>query len=151
MLAHQETDIRRDMLDDSLALGKHRKDTLRKLADAIEESQTAQDGYGQIMIDVISYYRAIRFLELLPSDSPVPDVYIDTEGEVRYEWFKGPRQVFSVAVRGNGQLAYAGLFGAGEAHGIEYLDNDLPDAISMNIDRVFAGGFPVAVRASRRK
>ena len=69
---------------------------------------------------------------------PTPDISIDTDGEVRYEWYKGPRQVFSVAVRSDGQLAYAGLLGVNKAYGAEYFADDLPNAILDNLRRVYA-------------
>lgn len=123
----------------SLTIGKHVKETLRSLAKAIEEcSIEGWDGYGGKAIDELSCVRAISFSQMLPMHLPVPEIYIDSDGEVTFEWYLGPRKVFSVTVRGNDELAYAGLFGANKTYGTECLDDELPETILDNISRVFS-------------
>lgn len=143
------------LVDAIIALEKHVAELKRDLAQTItigglyEESQNSipeafgwaavdnWDGYGAKPIDPDSCSRAIQFSKLLPTYVPRPDIDIDTDGEVRFEWYSGPRQVFSVAVRGNGELSYAGLLGVSKTHGTEYLDDELPKVILDNIGRVY--------------
>lgn len=121
----------------SVTLGKHYSQTLDNLIAARDDSVIANtDGYSSKAFAPASYQKARQFLELLPMNVPVPDVYVDSDGEVRFEWYKGPRSVFAVTVGSNGELYYAGLFGASKSHGTEYLDDELPDAIINNIRRV---------------
>ena len=123
----------------SVALGSHYWETLTTLADASAGFAVDNwDGYGAKPINRISCSKALQFSKLLPMIVPNPDISIDTDGEVVYEWYRGPRRVFSVAVRSDGQLAYAGLFGANKAYGVEYLGDELPNAILDNIRRVYA-------------
>jgi hypothetical protein len=135
----QVMDILKEFGQKSMALGTHYWETLRILTDASAESAVDNwDGYGAKPIDRASCSKALQFSKLLPMSVPIPDISIDADGEVRYEWYRGSRQVFSVAVRSDGQLAYAGLFGANKAYGAEYFGDELPNAILDNLRRVYA-------------
>lgn len=117
------------------------RQTTRVLYNAIEEcSFNDWDGYGAKAIDELSWEKALWFSQLLPTNVPVPDIYVDSDGEATFEWYIAPRQVFSVTVRGNGELVYAGIFGANKTHGTEHLDDELPEVILENIYRVLSGG-----------
>jgi len=132
-------DIEETLLARTVTIGRHYWETRRTLAEAFESSAVDNwDGYGAKPIDPSSCLKAIRFSKLLPMNVPIPDISIDTDGEARFEWYKGPRQLFSIAVRNDGQLAYAGLFGANQAYGAEYLGDELPNTILDNIRRVYA-------------
>ena len=82
---------------------------------------------------------ALYFSQLLPVNIPIPEIYVDPDGAVTFEWYVGARQVFSVSMGSNNELLYAGLFGANKTHGTEHLDDGLPETILDNIHRVFSG------------
>lgn len=137
-LQEQIADIREN-LEQSETIGGHIRETQQLLDKATEEcSADNWDAYGAKAIDETSYGNAIHFSWLLPPNIPVPEIYIDPDGEVNFEWYAGPRQVFSVSIGSNNELAYAGLFGANKTHGAEYLDDELPGTILDNIRRVFS-------------
>ena len=122
------------------AAGVYRQ-TARTFHNAIEECNFANwDGYGAKAIDELSWSKALLFSQLLPTNIPAPDIYVDSDGEATFEWYIAPRQVFSVTVRGNGELVYAGTFGSNKIDGTEHLDDELPEVILENIYRVFSGG-----------
>ena len=122
------------------------RQTTRILYNAIEEcSFDDWDGYGAKAIDGLSWKNALWFSQLLPSNVPVPEIYVDSNGEATFEWYIAPRQVFSVTVRGNGELVYAGIFGANKIHGTVHLDDELPEVILGNIYRVLSGGAYLAI------
>ena len=103
-----------------------------------EASRENWDGYGASPVSGASYDRAKRFLRTLPSTLPPPEVAIDPDGEISFEWRGGSRQVFSVSVGPRGELNYAGLFGTSKAHGVEYLEDKLPETIVDNLRRLFS-------------
>ena len=141
----QETGFLQQMLGQSMTIGKLYRQTLVNIEEACEQAAADNwDGYGAKAVNGRTYLVAIRFLMLLPPESPVPEISIDTDGEVSFDWYRGPRQVFSVTIRGNGELAYAGLFGASKTHGTEYLNDELPDAILDNMYRVYPKGVHLA-------
>ena len=128
-----------ELLEDftgSISIGGHLSETRQSLAKATEECSTDNwDSYGAKAIDQNSYASARYFSCLLPTNIPVPKIYVDPDGEVTFEWYAGPRQVFSVSMGSNNELIYAGLFGANKTHGTEYLDDELPGTILDNIRR----------------
>src|SRR5439155_4575953 len=55
------------------------------------------DGYGAQAVTYGVKLRAQEFLDaLLTAAVPLPTVAADPDGEVAFEWYVGPRQVFSV-------------------------------------------------------
>ena len=95
------------------------------------------DGYGAKPIDKESYYESLRFIQYLPDFLPNPEVTIEPDGEIAFEWFNSKRRVFSVSVSRNGELAYAGLLGYNKTHGTEFFGDELPKTILDNIQRVY--------------
>jgi hypothetical protein len=123
----------------TITIGGLYEKTHRSIAEASKWAAVGNwDGYGAKPIDPDSCLRAIHFSKLLPMYVPIPEIDVDTDGEVRFEWYRGPRRLFSVAVRGNGELTYAGLFGVSKTHGTEYLSDELPKVILDNVSRVYS-------------
>src|SRR4030042_6147898 len=128
-----------DIFDQSITMGQHYKETLKIIDKAIKEHSIDNwDGYGAQAVDTVSCANALWFSRLLPMQVPVPEIYIDPDGEVTFEWYIAPRKVFSVTVRGNKELAYAGLFGANKTHGTESLYDEVPETILEAISRVLS-------------
>ena len=60
------------------------------------------DGYGAHPVSTNAVEHAERFVILLPATVPDPDPSVDTDGAMAFEWYRGPRRVFSVSVTGDG-------------------------------------------------
>jgi len=81
------------------------------------------------------------FLEALPTTAPIPDVVPEPDGEVAFEWDRGPWCVFSVSVGSDGTLSYAGLYGRRtKAHGTELFVDAVPKAVMDGLARLVALG-----------
>lgn len=102
-----------------------------------EGSSDGWDGYGARAVSLGVKYRAEAFLDALPSGIPVPAIEPDPDGEISFEWYVGPRQVFSVSVGEGCEIAYAGLFGRNRTHGTEYFMDELPAAVMTNLRRLY--------------
>ena len=114
-------------------------ETRRALWNAIKEcGEDNWDGYGAKRIDRKSFKESLRFLDILPGTIPVPEVAIEPDGMVAFEWYRQPRQVFSVSFETNGELVYAGLFGNSKTHDTEYFGEEVPQIILNNIRRVYS-------------
>jgi len=73
---------------------------------------------------------ARRFLTALPLDIPTPEVGLDPDGEISFDWFGPAGQNFSVSLREDGRLAYAGAFSAEKTkYGTDRLDDEIPREI----------------------
>lgn len=99
-------------------------------ADALEAGQS---------IEPSTYRHASQFLALLPASTPNPEIVVEDDGEIAFDWDLGPRRVFSVSVGRDGTLSYAGLFGIQKAHGVTMLDDDaIPHEVLDGLAKVLA-------------
>lgn len=102
-----------------------------------EVSVPGWDGYGAEAVTASTYAMAKAFLETLPTDAPTPEIRADPDGEISFDWYTRPDQVFSVSVGGSGMLSYAGLFGKNNAEGKEWYDGGLPEVVAFNLARLY--------------
>ncbi|HEU4559153.1 MAG TPA: hypothetical protein VFS20_14930 [Longimicrobium sp.] len=95
----------------------------------------AELGVGFDAVSTASFLTAERFLEALPTNLPKPEVSIDPDGEMVFEWVGAPRRAFSISFGAGGRLTYAGLFGPSTTHGVEYINDGLPRELVAKIQR----------------
>jgi len=120
----------------SSAVNEPRSQAFEHLNEVFREAQEENwDGEGAAPADLLSYEYAQSFLLMLPSWVPNPDVFVDPDGEICFEWDKGRRVVFSVSIGRDGTLTYAGLFGATKRHGVEPFVDNISEVILDGIHR----------------
>jgi len=111
-----------------------------ELANAAHEAATPNwDGYGAKQIDPLAYLEAEKFLNALPTTTPMPDVTVDPDGEVSVSWNVDPEWTFSVSIGPRGRLSYAGMFGTSKAYGTEWFANEIPAPVLDGISRLYSG------------
>ena len=131
----------------SVTIGEPWRESLMALEEAFEQArEDGWDGYGASRAEYPSYEYAYTFLCMLPAGHHPPDISVDPDGEISFEWDFGPRQIFSVSVGRDGSLTYAGLYGWSKAHGVEHLGETIPESIVRNIERVHRAENPEDVR-----
>jgi hypothetical protein len=131
-------DVLEDLLK-SLSFGESYRDALSALYDiAAKAAASNWDGYGAAQVNAFALFQASRLLRILPSTFGAPELSVDPDGEISFEWYLEPRRVFSLSVGPHGELSYAGLFGRSDAHGTEYFGDELPKPILENLNRLFA-------------
>lgn len=129
--------------DHSIAVGEPKRAAQEALAAAYVGAQVEDwDGAGSARVEPSTYAHADQFLRLLPSSTSVPDITVDSDGEIVFEWDLGRRRVFSVSVGRDGTLTFAGLFGHTKVHGAEHLREALPAVISDCLQRLSASPSP---------
>ena len=123
----------------SIAVGEPKRAAQEVLAAVFSAAQVDDwDLAGSRRVEPSTYEYAAQFLRLLPISISSPDVAVDNDGEILFEWDQGPRQVFSVSVGMDGTLTYAGLFGHTKSHGTEHAREALPMDISRCLERLSA-------------
>lgn len=123
----------------SVAIGEPKRAGQEALAAAYREAQADDwDAAGSRRVEPSTYAYADQFLRILPSSVSLPDVSVDTDGEILFEWDQGRRRVFSVTVGRDGTLTFAGLFGLTKIHGTDHLREALPLVISDCLERLSA-------------
>ena len=73
---------------------------------------------------------AQRFLLALPSSTPAPELAIDADGDVVFDWAGSGGRMLSVALRADGMLFYAGrLSSTDRDHGTKQFVDAIPSQI----------------------
>jgi hypothetical protein len=102
---------------------------------ASEASVNNWDGDGGAAVEQSTLRYAWRFAYSLPQGTPAPDVVVDRDGDIVFDWAAHPHSVFSVSVGRDGTMTFAGLFGAAKQHGREPLSESIPATILVGIER----------------
>lgn len=124
-------------LAESLAVRKTTVAAISELRQAQALASKANwDGYGARPLDQRAYVHAVRFLQALPTTTPIPDVSVDPDGEIDVLWHVNSKRTFSVSVGPSGRLTYSGLFGDTQSFGTEWLSNEIPQTILLSLSRV---------------
>ncbi|MEX2152401.1 MAG: hypothetical protein WD825_03630 [Gemmatimonadaceae bacterium] len=119
----------------NITIGERHRVALQMLREAYEFARyDGWDGARSIGVEASTVEYAKEFLSFLPLDVPVPDVSVDADGEVAFEWYRSSREVFSVSVGRDGTLTYAGLFGRNRRHGSEQPSETIPPSIAFFLD-----------------
>ena len=130
------TTIKNSRPESSYSLGGRYEATRARLIEAFERaSSVGWDGYDGVPMSFATLEYGIRFLWSIPSTVPMPEVAIDPDGEISFEWYKAPRWVLSVSVGPRGELAYAGLFGRRRSHGTAQFVDEIPSDVLHGLGR----------------
>ena len=121
----------------SMTLGEPKRVAQQALdAACIAAQEDNWDGMGSARVAPSTHAYANQFLRILPDDLSAPEISVDTDGEVLFEWGRSPRQIFSVSVGRDGTLTFAGLFGQSKIHCTEHLRDALSLVIAHSLQRV---------------
>jgi len=108
--------------------------TIENLLHVPDEDQVFEEAMVPVSPETIS--AATQLACLLPRFGPLPEVSVDPDGEISFDWIAPSGNMFSVSVDGHGRLSYAGWFGEkSRVHGTEYLAESCPEEIRRGIWR----------------
>jgi hypothetical protein len=126
----------RTRLRSSHFLGSSREESRNQLIDAYTEAaHDGWDGYGARSVEPTAIFNASMFIDSLPSNIPMPDVSIDPDGEISFDWSYGPRRQFSISLGARNVMSYAGLFGSDKVAGSEQFQGIIPRTLLYYIQR----------------
>ncbi len=110
-----------------------------KLTAAISEALLDNwDGYNSSRVKNKAIKVAEKFIDLYPLSIPLPDIGVEPDGCIEFEWFLDSSRLFILSLDENGILSYAGRFGEGtKIHGKEILLNEIPEEIIGKLIRLF--------------
>lgn len=112
--------------------------TYLELSAAIEEaSEPDWDGHGAAPVDRASLSCALKFIALLPAQFLRPDIEIDPQGDICFEWYAQKGSVLSICVSSNGTLYYAGIFSDMKTHGSTPMKESFPSMFIEFLKRVY--------------
>lgn len=95
------------------------------------------DGFRGQSVTRQTYDLAFRFLSALPVTLPTPEVSVDPDGEVSFEWIEARDRRVAVSLNEQGRLSYAALYGNGvTTHGTEIFDDSIPETVIQLVKRL---------------
>jgi len=95
------------------------------------------DGDQGTPMSAATYANARGFLAALPAAFPTPELGVEAEGSVSFDWFPGPGMLFSVSVTEEGKLFFVAVTPESRSSGIERFDGRLPKVITDTLRRLF--------------
>lgn len=121
-----------------LTIGRPLEEASKSLNEIYKECSVANwDGYGANPVSKDSVLEALKFVNLLSSSFPMPQILAEPSGEIGLEWYKDKRMVFAISFNGKGRITYAGIFGSNKIHGTEYFGDSIPSRITDNLRRLY--------------
>lgn len=130
-------DVQQEILT-SVSIGKSKREAEENLYRVFGDTcKSDWDGYGAKAVTYETYLKATDFLGRFPMNFPAPEISVDPDGDFSFEWHASKRRGFSVSLGANGELVYAGIYGAGKTHGVETFHNEIPRNILENVLRVY--------------
>jgi hypothetical protein len=112
---------------------------LEELFDAWRDAEeSGWDGYPDSRpAHLESLWWGRAFLEALPISWPSPEISVDPDGDLTFEWSEGATRVFTVSIGKTGAAHYAGLYGQARVHGMEPSLEGLPQVVAANLARLY--------------
>lgn len=124
-------------LSDNQSIGAKLQEGYRLLEKVAEEhNEPNWDGYDALPINGDSLRKAYEFIQILPLSLPLPEIEVDPDGEVSFDWYNDSGGVFSVSIGETGRLSFAGAFGRREVHGVDYFDDEIPTPILIYLQQL---------------
>lgn len=84
-----------------------------------------------------TFVRARRLLDTIPSGFPVPEIGLDPDGEVAFDWIRHDRTMVSVSIGPEGDPSYAAGLLDGTAYGFIRWTNSFPGALTDLLRRLY--------------
>jgi hypothetical protein len=98
---------------------------------AAASAPTAElEALAQVDLQPATAAIARKFLAVWPAGLPRPEIGADPDGEVSFDWFGEGGRNFSVSLRHDGGMSYAGAFGESKTkYGTDRFDGDIPPEV----------------------
>ncbi|MBI5056131.1 MAG: hypothetical protein HZB61_05915 [Nitrospirae bacterium] len=121
-----------------LTIGRHLEEAMESLIEVYTECTEANwDGYGAEPVSKDSFFEASKFINLIPSSFPMPQITAEPSGEIGLEWYKDKKLIFVISLSGKNIVTYAGIFGSNKTHGTEYFGDTIPPVLIENLRRLY--------------
>lgn len=101
----------------------------------IEELTAVANAHGMLSTfpGLATYERAARFLTVLPLSASLPEISMDPDGEIAFDWVVDDNML-SVSIGASGQLSFAADIEGKISSGAAFFGAVLPDELSSVLD-----------------
>ncbi len=133
-VARHGVDATREWLAHAKATRAHASASLNDLHELVEEAGVQVPEHGAFLL-------AGRFLLVLSSQAPMPDLAYDEDGEIVFDWRRGKGRHLSVSLRDDGRLSYAARFSEyDKERGTKRFDHSIPKTVMGLLQRLAKAG-----------
>ena len=105
---------------------------VQDLIDLLEESGSMEE---DTMLST-TYVRARKLLDTIPTGFPVPEIGLDPDGEVAFDWIRADRTMVSVSIGPQSDPSYAAGLADGTAYGFVRWTDRFPVALTDLLRRL---------------
>ena len=125
-------------VESSRALFGLKEDALKRLYELVAECTEADwDGYGAEAVSQSAIEYSAHFIRRLPEDLPLPEISVESDGEISLDWSPAPTQTFSVSIGTADRMVCAWVNGTEHGHAVAYSNNgEIPSRILQEIQRI---------------
>lgn len=104
---------------------------------SITASHKNWDNLGSAPLDADTYQIAKRFISALPSSLPAPELTVDRDGEVNFDWYGSSGQIFTASLRKDGRIAFAGQISTrNRLSGVGEFNDSVPEKVVESIKTI---------------
>lgn len=98
-----------------------------------EANHAGWDGHDALPASPQSFELATNFIRCLPIDAEMPEVSVDPDGDISFEWFKSKSRLVILSFGKDRAITYVGFLGKTRNKGVETFDFSIP----ANIKNLF--------------
>lgn len=121
----------------SVTMGtQHHQIQLALIDLAREAAKSNWDGYGAAAVSEGALSFAKRIARFLPLTVSPPEVSVDPDGEVAFDWRTDSRSSISFSISSLGTLRYASINKGSENYGLEPWRDGLPESVARIIQDI---------------
>jgi hypothetical protein len=97
---------------------------------AMDELTSAVNARGMLktFIGLATYERAAKFLTALPTCAAAPELSVDPDGEIAFDWAAG-EDMLSISLNASGRISYAADIGGQSSSGPGFFGGVVPEDI----------------------
>jgi hypothetical protein len=81
---------------------------------------------------------AVAFIAVLPSGISPPEIVVEQDGEIGFDWQESRRKVLSFNIGPSGMVGYAALIGSEPIYGKAPFGGSLPETVAHLLRRVLS-------------
>jgi hypothetical protein len=102
---------------------------------SLHELQTVANEHGLLSQyeGLHTFNRAVALLASLPSECPRPEISVDPDNEIAFDWAKGA-DLFSISIGPSGRLSFASDINGATGSGVAFFTGALPPEVRSAID-----------------
>lgn len=101
-------------------------------AEAIRDNAYSKD-------DLVNLYECYKnskkFIELLKPRFWVPEIYVESDGEIAFDWIASKTKYLSVSINAKGETIFAAIYHESRTRGRDVLSDEIPAQLLFQIER----------------